>query len=85
MNTVLIMLIRGYQLMVSPWLGRCCRFEPCCSAYCLEALRVHGFFKGLGLSLFRLAKCHPFHPGGWDPVPRPDHAKRNCRTRLLKV
>ena len=61
--------IRSYQLLVSPLLPTCCRFHPSCSHYAAEALRRHGFLKGLYLSLGRLLRCHPFHPGGWDPVP----------------
>lgn len=62
-------LIRLYQLTLSPWLGRHCRFYPSCSAYCLEAIRQHGALRGAWLGLCRLAKCHPFHPGGVDLVP----------------
>jgi uncharacterized protein len=69
MARMLIALIRLYQLVLSGWLGPCCRFYPSCSAYWMEALRRHGFFRGVGLGLRRLARCHPFHPGGVDPVP----------------
>jgi len=62
-------LIRAYQLLISPLIPNCCRFAPSCSQYAAEALRRHGFTRGLWLSLRRLARCHPFHPGGWDPVP----------------
>lgn len=68
MKFILVFLIRCYQFCLSPLLGPCCRFQPTCSAYCLEAVRKHGWLKGLGLGLLRLAKCHPFHPGGFDPV-----------------
>jgi putative membrane protein insertion efficiency factor len=61
-------LIRLYQLTLSPYLGGQCRFHPTCSNYAMEALARHGFWRGLGKSLVRLAKCHPFHPGGYDPV-----------------
>lgn len=61
-------LIRLYQLTLSPYLGGQCRFHPTCSEYAREALARHGFWRGLGHSLIRLAKCHPFHPGGYDPV-----------------
>jgi len=64
-----LLAIRAYQLLVSPLLPSCCRFHPSCSHYAAEALRRHGFFKGLHLGLVRLLRCHPFHPGGWDPVP----------------
>jgi putative membrane protein insertion efficiency factor len=62
-------LIRAYQLMVSPLIPHCCRFAPTCSHYAAESFRRHGFIRGLGLTLRRLGRCHPFHPGGWDPVP----------------
>lgn len=62
-------LVRLYQLVVSPWLGPSCRFEPSCSAYALEALRVHGALRGSWLVLRRLGRCQPFCTGGYDPVP----------------
>lgn len=62
-------LIRGYQLAISPWLGRNCRFHPTCSQYTLEAIERHGALKGLWLGVRRVSRCHPFHPGGHDPVP----------------
>lgn len=61
-------LIRVYQLTLSPLLGRACRFEPSCSAYASEALRRFGFVRGGWMALRRLLRCHPFHPGGYDPV-----------------
>ncbi|MDD5698701.1 MAG: membrane protein insertion efficiency factor YidD [Victivallaceae bacterium] len=66
----LIAAVRLYQLIISPWLPPCCRFQPTCSAYAKEALREHGPIKGLGLSLWRILRCHPFCAGGHDPVPR---------------
>lgn len=69
MNRLLRSLIRVYQAAISPWLGPCCRFEPTCSRYAMEAIRSHGSLRGLGLALWRLLRCHPFHPGGFDPVP----------------
>lgn len=62
-------LIRGYQLVVSPLLPPSCRFTPSCSQYALEAVNRHGALKGSWLAARRLARCHPFHPGGFDPVP----------------
>lgn len=61
-------LIRGYQLIFSPILGNRCRFYPTCSHYMAEAIEHYGLLKGIGLGLCRLAKCHPFHPGGFDPL-----------------
>jgi putative membrane protein insertion efficiency factor len=61
--------IRAYQLLISPLFPASCRFAPSCSHYAAEALNRHGLRRGLYLSLRRLLRCHPFHPGGWDPVP----------------
>ena len=61
--------IRGYRRWVSPGLPARCRFYPSCSSYALEAVAVHGAGRGLFLALRRLLRCHPFHPGGYDPVP----------------
>jgi len=69
MKTVLIALVRFYRLMLSPWLGAGCRFEPTCSAYALEALQEHGAARGSCLTLKRLGRCHPWCAGGHDPVP----------------
>ena len=69
MRRLLMALIRGYQVAISPWLGRNCRFYPSCSQYTLEAIERHGALKGLWLGLRRVLRCHPFHPGGHDPVP----------------
>lgn len=66
---VLILPIRGYQRFISPLFPPVCRFYPSCSSYAVEALRVHGAFRGLWLTVRRIGKCHPFHPGGLDPVP----------------
>jgi hypothetical protein len=69
MKQLLLMLVRGYRLLLSPWLGSACRFEPTCSAYALGALHEHGAFAGSYLTLRRLARCHPACTGGCDPVP----------------
>ncbi|MBI3986295.1 MAG: membrane protein insertion efficiency factor YidD [Lentisphaerae bacterium] len=69
MKSALILLVRLYQWTLSPFLGGSCRYNPSCSEYCVEALRRHGSLKGLTLGIRRLARCHPFHTGGWDPVP----------------
>ncbi|GAA1257867.1 hypothetical protein GCM10009677_05540 [Sphaerisporangium rubeum] len=73
---VLLVPIRFYRAFISPLLGPRCRFEPSCSAYGLDAIAVHGALRGLWLTIRRIGRCHPFHPGGYDPVPprrvRPD-------------
>jgi putative membrane protein insertion efficiency factor len=66
---VLMAVVTGYRRFVSPLLPPRCRFEPSCSAYALEALREHGAVRGLWLAARRVARCHPFNPGGYDPVP----------------
>lgn len=75
MRKVLIAIIRAYQYLISPMLGPHCRFHPTCSAYAVEALEQHGIFKGTWLALRRIGRCHPFHPGGHDPVPAPNEAR----------
>ncbi len=69
-----VALIRGYQLTLSPYLGRQCRFYPTCSHYALEAIEQHGLRRGTLLALKRLSRCHPFHSGGVDLVPLADTA-----------
>ena len=71
MQTLLKLLIRVYRLTLSPLIGPCCRFEPTCSAYGETEIGAHGTLRGLWLALRRLLRCHPFHPGGLDPVPPP--------------
>lgn len=66
---LLILPIRGYRLILSPWLGHACRFQPSCSAYAIEALETHGPLRGLWLTLYRLARCNPWGGSGHDPVP----------------
>ncbi len=70
MQRLLMTLVRGYRLLLSPWLGSACRFEPTCSAYSLQALEQHGAAVGSYLTLRRLARCHPWCDGGHDPVPQ---------------
>ena len=65
----LIALVRSYRLLLSPWLGSSCRFEPTCSAYSIQALQKHGAAVGTYMTLHRLARCQPFCEGGHDPVP----------------
>ncbi|MBL8446058.1 MAG: membrane protein insertion efficiency factor YidD [Zoogloeaceae bacterium] len=69
MKTILIALLRAYRYLVSPWLGRNCRFHPSCSAYAIEAIGRHGALRGGWLAARRIARCHPWSPGGYDPVP----------------
>ena len=64
------LLVRLYQRLLSPLLPASCRFAPTCSQYAAESLRAHGLWRGTVLSLKRIARCHPFNPGGHDPVPR---------------
>jgi hypothetical protein len=66
---LLIVPVLGYRRFISPLLPPACRFAPSCSEYALEALRTHGAVRGLWLAMRRLARCHPFNPGGYDPVP----------------
>ena len=65
----LIWLVRAYQLAISPFLPPSCRFYPSCSHYAIEALQRHGMFRGVWLALRRVVRCHPWNPGGHDPVP----------------
>lgn len=67
--TLALLLVRAYQLFLSPLLPSACRFYPSCSNYCQQALIEHGLFKGLALSTGRICRCHPGHPGGIDLVP----------------
>jgi hypothetical protein len=76
MSRFLQFLIRAYQVTISPYLGDHCRFTPSCSAYAMEAIQKHGALRGGWLAIKRIARCHPFCDGGYDPVPeleeRPD-------------
>lgn len=69
LKNLLLGLIGMYRYGISPMLGRNCRFHPTCSEYAMEAIKVHGSLRGSWLALKRVGKCHPFHPGGFDPVP----------------
>ena len=77
MRRVLIGLVKGYRLLLSPWLGASCRFEPTCSVYSIQALEQHGAGAGSWLTVARLARCQPWCKGGHDPVPtEPPRASR---------
>ncbi|APZ44770.1 membrane protein insertion efficiency factor YidD [Acidihalobacter ferrooxydans] len=69
MRSLLIVLIKGYRLFISPYMAPHCRYEPSCSAYAVEALQRHGALRGGWLALKRVSRCHPWHEGGYDPVP----------------
>ncbi|MFN4985616.1 MAG: membrane protein insertion efficiency factor YidD [Ignavibacteria bacterium] len=69
MSHILIACIRVYQRVISPLLPPSCRYTPTCSQYAVEALQVHGWMKGSLLAVRRIGRCHPLHPGGYDPVP----------------
>lgn len=68
MRGLAIVMVRFYQQAISPWLPPSCRFEPSCSNYALEAYTRHGFLGGSWRTMRRLLRCHPWHPGGYDPV-----------------
>ena len=74
---VLLVPIRLYRALLSPLLPKLCRFHPSCSVYAMGALQVHGPLRGSWLSLKRLSRCHPFHPGGLDPVPPSSSGSRS--------
>ncbi|NER19650.1 MAG: membrane protein insertion efficiency factor YidD [Symploca sp. SIO1C2] len=69
MKTLLIWLIRGYRTFISPLFPPTCRFQPTCSQYALEAVNRFGWWRGSCLAVRRISRCHPLHPGGYDPVP----------------
>jgi len=69
MRAVVLAFLRTYKRLISPLLPPMCRFEPTCSVYMMQAVEKHGVLRGVWLGVRRLARCHPFNPGGWDPVP----------------
>jgi len=69
MKPILLALIRAYRMALSPWWGRQCRFTPTCSEFALEAIERHGALRGTWLAMRRVSRCHPWHAGGFDPVP----------------
>jgi putative membrane protein insertion efficiency factor len=80
MKQILVFLVRGYQIMISPYFPSSCRYQPTCSHYAIDALQKHGAIKGTWLSTKRILRCHPWAEGGLDPVPT---AKSNSNTRNL--
>ncbi len=77
MSAILVWIIRGYQRFLSPLKPPTCRFAPTCSHYAIEAIRIHGAYRGGFLAIRRIVKCHPFHPGGIDPVPLSSQKKED--------
>ncbi|HLP91366.1 MAG TPA: membrane protein insertion efficiency factor YidD [Nostocaceae cyanobacterium] len=75
MKKLLIWLIKGYRLFISPLFPPTCRFQPTCSMYAIQAIERFGVFKGSWMATLRILRCHPFHPGGYDPVPE---VKKKC-------
>ena len=69
MKKIFLGMLHGYQKYISPMKKPCCRYTPCCSDYAVEAIRKHGAGKGFYLAVRRVLRCHPFHEGGYDPVP----------------
>ncbi|MEP7068382.1 MAG: membrane protein insertion efficiency factor YidD [Usitatibacter sp.] len=69
MTRLMLFVIRAYRYLLSPWWGNQCRFDPSCSEYAMQAIDAHGALRGSWLALRRLTKCHPWHRGGFDPVP----------------
>ena len=78
-SRVVVAMIRAYRRLLSPLLGQRCRFSPSCSAYAAEAIAGHGLIRGGWLAVRRIGRCHPFHPGGLDPVPQ---AQSRARTQI---
>lgn len=74
MQTLLLSLIRAYRFLLSPWIGGQCRFSPTCSVYAMQAIELYGAGRGSWMALKRLLRCHPFCPGGKDPVPGSEEA-----------
>jgi putative membrane protein insertion efficiency factor len=69
MSRLFLALIRAYRYLLSPWWGTSCRYTPTCSEYALEAIERHGALRGSWLAMRRIGRCHPWHAGGFDPVP----------------
>ena len=69
MKRLLVLVLRGYQYVLRPMMGSHCRFYPSCSDYAMQAIERHGSLRGTWLTVRRIGRCHPYHPGGFDPVP----------------
>ena len=80
MRKSLIILIRAYQYLLSPFLASSCRYTPTCSQFAIEAIAQHGAIKGIVLTVKRLSCCHPWHEGGYDPVPESQSNSTNAKT-----
>ena len=83
MKRLLLALIAAYRLLLSPFLGPNCRFYPSCSSYASEAIETHGALRGTWLAVKRISKCHPWHPGGVDPVPPKSSKKAQALASML--
>jgi hypothetical protein len=79
MRTLLILVVRAYQILLSPLLPAACRYQPTCSHYAIEALEKHGALRGSWLAIKRIGRCHPFRAGGYDPVPDPPSSLPSSR------
>jgi uncharacterized protein len=75
MTQIAVFVVRLYRLLLSPYIPTTCRFYPTCSSYMMEAIQKKGVLRGVSLGLLRILKCHPFHPGGFDPVEPPDEVQ----------
>jgi len=84
MTKLVICLIRAYQLIISPLLGPSCRYYPSCTQYAIEAMKIHGVFKGSYLAVHRVLRCHPGCKGGYDPVPEITNQSHNDKSNLNK-
>lgn len=87
MKKVFLFLLRGYRRFISPMKRPCCRYTPTCSQYAMEAIEKHGACKGGFLAVRRVCRCHPFHEGGFDPVPTefPRRCKKKSFNQELKI
>ncbi len=77
LKAISVKLIELYRVLISPLFPPSCRFQPTCSQYAIEAIERFGVFRGSGLAIKRVLRCHPFHPGGYDPVPDWNQIKQN--------